>query len=173
MQRRNLLGAVFTVVGLAACASGGAATSGSDASAGGNAPGPRWTGSFQPTQQRTGNVAVTGQNRAFGSITIDPPSGGSMQRLKVHLTASIPTAASQQVRWAIIPDRCGSGDLPVIGFEQFPLIEFGNNGRGELTVNLPLDLIPNNVYHVNVYDGNGQQLDNVLTCGNLKYEVKK
>ncbi|MES2177916.1 MAG: hypothetical protein V4550_08600 [Gemmatimonadota bacterium] len=131
----------------------------------------RWTGSLQPTQQRTGAVAVTSQNRAFGTITIQMPQGtGMSQRMHVSLTASISGVASQQLRWAILPDRCGSGDLPVLGFEQFPLLEIGNNGRGEVSADLPLQLTANNSYHVNVYDGRGQQLDNVLTCGNLKFE---
>ena len=133
----------------------------------------RWTGSLQPTQQRSSALVVTGQNKAFGSVTIRPGVGtGASSRMHVSLTVALPAVNSQQLRWAIVPDRCGSGDLPVIGFEQFPLIEIGNNGRGEVSTDLPLDLVQNNVYHVNVYDGRGQQLDNVLTCGNLKFESK-
>ena len=131
--------------------------------------GQRWTGNLQPTQQRSGTLAVTGQNRAFGSVQITNRNEGGLQRMHVALTVAVPTESSSSLRWAVLPERCGSGDLPLIGFEQFPLIELGTNGRGQVEADLPLVLAQNSAYHVNVYKG-GQQLDNVITCANLKFE---
>ncbi|HET9012555.1 MAG TPA: hypothetical protein VFN38_12110, partial [Gemmatimonadaceae bacterium] len=134
------------------------------------APNPYWSGSLQPTQQRSGALVVTGQNRVFGSVRLWAKRSGNLDRMHVTLTVAVPTASATSLRWAVLPERCGSGDLPLIGFEQFPLIEVSTNGRGQVEADLPLVLAPNSVYHVNVYSG-GQQLENVLTCANLKYEI--
>ena len=122
---------------------------------------------FQPTQQRTGGLAVTGQNKAFGTVTISP-SEGRVQRMRVRLSVGVPAQNATSYRWAVLPDRCGSGQLPLIGFEQFPLLEVSTNGRGQLEADLPLVLTAGGSFHVNVYSG-GQQLDNVLTCANLRF----
>jgi len=129
--------------------------------------GPSWSGNLQPTQQRTGGLAVTGQTKAFGQVAISS-APGRLQRMHVKLTVSLPSQGAASYRWAVLPDRCGAGSLPLIGFDQFPLIDVSTNGRGEVNADLPLELTPNGTYHVNVYDG-GQQLDNVVTCANLRF----
>lgn len=167
-MRLVLVSSLIIAGGVMACASGGSPAEGSEAGSE-----PRWTGSMQPTQARSGEVVVTAQNRASGSMVITGPQGsGVMQRAHVVLSLSIPQLAANQVRWAVLPNRCGSGDLPVIGFELFPLLEVGSNGRAELQTDLPLELSPAGTYHVNVYL-NGQQLENVFVCGNLRYEARK
>ena len=132
-------------------------------------PTPQWTGSLQPTQQRTGGLAVTGQNKAFGSVKITT-AAGPLPRMRVAITVAVPTSAPTSLRWAVLPERCGTGDLPLLGFEQFPLLDVSVNGRGQIETDLPLVLSPNSAYHVNIYAG-GQQLDNVVTCANLKYQA--
>ena len=156
---------------LSSAALSGCATNKPPAGASEEASGPRWTGSFQPTQQRTGALRVTGQNRTFGTITVARQESGAQDRVHVSLTVAVPVSSSSSLRWAMLPERCGSGDLPLIGFEQFPLIDIGTNGRGQIEADLPLVMSPNSSYHVNVYDG-GQQLDNVITCANLKFETQ-
>ena len=129
----------------------------------------KWTGAFQPTQQRSGALQVSGQNKAAGNITMTT-ADGSLQRMRVQLMVSTSLSNVSQLRWAVLPGRCGSGDLPLIGFEQFPLIEVSANGRGTAEGDLPIQLDGNGSYHANVYNG-GQQIDNVVTCANLKYEA--
>jgi hypothetical protein len=131
-------------------------------------PMPEWTGSLQPTQQRTGGLAVTGQNKAFGSVKITT-AAGNLPRMRVALSVAVPTSGPTSLGWAVLPERCGTGDLPLLGFEQFPLIDVSVNGRGQIETDLPLVLAPNSAYHVNIYSG-GKQLDNVVTCANLKYQ---
>ena len=137
-------------------------------------PALRWSGSLQPTQGRTAEVQVTSQHKASGTLSIEVPATATtnMQRARVTMSIALPELANSQLRWAILPDRCGSGDLPLIGFEQFPLLEIGSNGRGEVKADLPLELIANNSYHINVYNG-GQQLTDVFACGNMKYEARR
>jgi hypothetical protein len=119
-------------------------------------------------------VQVTQQHKASGTLSIEIPSArmGNMDRAHVTLSIALPELAGNQLRWAVLPDRCGSGDLPMIGFEQFPLLEVGSNGRAEMKADLPLELVANNAYHINVYLS-GQQLTDVFACGNLRYENRK
>jgi hypothetical protein len=161
---------VLASIALAGCASSGS----SQKVTYDEPPALRWSGSLLPTQGRTAEVQVTSQHRASGTLSIEVPSTltNNMQRARVTLSIALPELAGNQLRWAVLPDRCGSGDLPMIGFEQFPLLEIGSNGRGELKVDLPLELIANNSYHINVYNG-GQQLTDVFACGNLRYETKR
>jgi hypothetical protein len=165
MRLRALFAASLSALTLAGCA----ASKAPPVSTNEPSAGPRWTGSLQPVQQRSGALRVTGQNRSFGTVTLTRSEGRVQDRLHVTLSVAVPSSTTNSLRWAIIPDRCGSGDLPLIGFEQFPLIEIGTNGRGQVEADLPLALLANNSYHVNVYDG-GQQLDNVISCANLKVD---
>lgn len=165
-MRINLLTiACVATAGVAACASTAKTTTSSDAPSGG-----RFTGALQPTQQRSGALVVTGQVKAFGTVTIAPTRGGNLERMHVTLVVTVP-GANSSLRWAVLPQRCGSGDLPIIGFDQFPLMDVSTSGRAQVEADLPLPLTPNNAYHVNVYSG-GQQLDDVVTCANLKYEAR-
>jgi hypothetical protein len=163
MRLHTALAACAAVALTAACAKTRTApvTSGMDA------PVARWAGNFQPTQQRTGGVQVTGQNRTFGTVSV-AKTEGRLERMRVNLVVAVPTNNTSQLRWALLPGRCGSGSLPLIGFDQFPLLEVSTNGRAELQTDLPLDLSVNGTYHVNAYLG-GSQLDNVVTCANLRY----
>jgi hypothetical protein len=88
--------------------------------------------------------------------------------MKASLTVAVPTTSAQSLRWAVLSGRCGSGDLPLIGHDQFPLLDVSTNGRGQVDAELPLVMTSGGSYHVNVYSG-GQQLENVVTCTNLKY----
>lgn len=124
----------------------------------------RWQGTFQATQQRTGMAAPTSQNKTTGSIFL-AQAGAS--RTRIRLIVSTPIANSMALQWAIAPGRCGSGSLPITGVERFPIIEISNNGRGELDMEMPLTLPTTGSYHANVYSG-GTQLNNVITCANLR-----
>ena len=166
MRLRNLLVTCAGVLGAVSCASGPRPTVDSDA-----LPESRWIGSLQPTQQRSGALVVTAKNHAFGSVAIVPLRGNT-ERMRLTLNVSVPSTTSTGLRWAVVPDRCGNGDLPLIGVDEFPLIEIGTDGRGSAQVDLPLQMAPNNGYHVNVYDG-AALLENVVTCANLKYEGRK
>jgi hypothetical protein len=162
MTFRTLCGTGFTALMLLGCASAHRPDVIDDEAV------DHWAGNLQPTQQRSGALVVTSQNRAFGTVTMHEARAGNLDRVHVALSVSVPPDAGPQLRWAVLPDRCGSGDLPLIGFDQFPRIDVGTNGRGQVSADVPLVLQPMGTYHVNVYSG-GQQLDNVITCANLKF----
>lgn len=125
----------------------------------------RWTGSLQPMQQRSGGLGPTGQNKAFGSITL---SSRGPDRTAISIQVSTPLQGSASLNWAILPGRCGSGSLPIVGIERFPVIDVGNNGRGQLENEMSLSLPTSGAYHVNIYWAGGQQLSDVMTCANLR-----
>lgn len=124
-----------------------------------------WTGSLQPMQQQSGGLGPTGQNKAFGTVRL---ASKGAQRTAISLTVSTPLSSSASLNWAVLPGRCGTGALPLVGIERFPVIEIGNNGRGQLDAEMSLELPANGTYHVNIYWATGQQLSDVMTCANLR-----
>ena len=164
------LRAPVLLLGFAACATAkpvadsGSPTPVSSAAASGGGP-VRWTGSLQPMQQRSGGLGPTGQNKAFGTVSLS--SRGS-DRTAISIAVSTPLQGSTALSWAVLPGRCGSGALPIVGIERFPAIDVGNNGRGQLDTEMALALPADGSYHVNIYWAGGQQLSDVMTCANLK-----
>ena len=172
MSHRRLL--FYTAAGAlaSACASAPPATTTSSPAP---SPTPReaqssggggWTGSFQPKQERTGVVAPTKLQKATGTVRLRQ-SAQDVQRTNVSLVVSLNVQEPTQLRWALLPGRCGAGSLPLLGYEQFPVLEIGSSGRGQLDVDLPLAVPETGSYHVNVYSG-GTQLEDVVTCATLR-----
>ena len=163
--------AFFVAAAGLACASGGGSSAGTTASASTSAvsTGPlRWTGNLQATQQRTGDLAPTQQQKATGTVSL-MVSPRDSNRTLARLTVSAPVREAGSFPWAVLPGRCGSNALPLVGVEQFPQIEIGSNGRGEVQADVPMTLPSSGALHVNVY-WRGQQLNDVMTCANLKRE---
>lgn len=128
----------------------------------------RWSGRLNPTTQRTGALTQADQARAFGNVTLIT-SASDANRTDVRITVSVPASASNSLLgWAVLPGRCGSGDMPLTSMDVFPPVEVGGNARGELAVTIPLTLPATGTYHVNVYWPGGNQLADVMTCGNLR-----
>lgn len=162
------------VAGLAACATttpvaGSGDVTPAAASVGGAPSGSpiRWSGALQPTQQRTGGLGPTGQSKAFGTVTL---TSKGAERTVVNISLSTSLQSSTALNWALLPGRCGSGSLPVVGIERFSVIDVGTNGRGQLASEMALGLPASGTYHVNVYWTSGQQLSDVMTCANLRKE---
>jgi len=127
----------------------------------------RWSGNFQPVQIRSSNVGMRIQSRIYGTAELATAEGNtSRTRARLRFTVQT-TGGSFTVQWALLSGRCGSGSLPVAPVENFPIIEVGSNGRAQLDDELALELPQSGEYHINVYLG-GQNLDNVITCANLR-----
>ena len=139
----------------------------SQQSAGGSPGTPRWSANLQQTQQRTGELAPTGQQKATGTILLTP-TAADPGRMQLQLTVSAPSNTSSTLRWGIFPGRCGASSLPLVSIEVLPAIDVGSNGRGQISAELPLRLEPGSLYHVNVFRGRGTDISDVLTCGNLR-----
>ena len=159
------------VTGLAACASGGttpAPPHDPTAIAIAAATVARWTGTLQPTQSRTGGVKATERQKAYGTVELVVPRN-RRTRTHVRLDVSAPaTAGVTTLRWGIYPGSCGSGAPPVFPTEVFPAIELGTNGKGSIDQEVAFEMPDAGRFHVNVLQGTGTQLSNVLTCANLR-----
>lgn len=157
------------LAGLAACAaSTPVADTGTPAPATTGSVGEsvRWSGTLQPREQRTGGLGPTGQNKTFGNVTL--MSKGA-ERISIEISLSTPLQGATSLSWALVPGRCGSSALPVAQVGRFPVIEVGNNGRGQLSAEMALDLPASGAFHVNIYwPGGQQQANDVMTCGNLR-----
>jgi hypothetical protein len=125
-----------------------------------------WSGSFQPTQERSGVLAPTKLQQAAGTVRLRQ-SARDPRRTAVSLVVSASLSEPTALRWAVLNGRCGVPSLPLLGYDQFAPLEVTSSGRGQLDVDLPLELPQTGSYHVNVYVG-GTDLDDVLTCANLK-----
>lgn len=170
MHLRRISTGILTIAAVTGCAStppaveGPAGASNDRAAAIAAAGTPtRWQTMLQATQQRTAMAAPTAQQKTTGSVYL---SEAGANRTRVRMTVSTDVRNASQMLWAIAPGRCGSGSMPIAGVQSFPVIEIGNNGRGELDMEIPITLPATGTYHVNVYNG-GVQLNNVVSCGNL------
>lgn len=124
----------------------------------------RWEASLRPTMQRSGRLTATARNTTTGTVFM---SQAGQDRIRVRLMVGTSYHDGSDLKWAIVPGRCGSSMMPIAPVDQFPTIEVSANGRGELDRVLPLTLPATGQYHVNVYRGGFGYLENVLTCGNL------
>lgn len=118
-------------------------------------------------QQRTAAVERAAQHRVTGSVSLTPRSI-DIERVRVALIVSSTEHSGSSLRWAVLPGRCGASALPLLSYEQFPTIEVGGNGRGEVNAELLMRLDMGGTYHVNVYQSRGTQLSDVVTCANLR-----
>lgn len=111
-------------------------------------------------------LAPTRLQQAGGTVRLRQ-SARDPQRTSVALTVSTQLQEPTSLRWAVLPGRCGTGSLPLLGFEQFPPLDVTSSGRGQMEVDISIPLPQSGTYHVNVYSG-GTELENVLTCANLR-----
>lgn len=92
------------------------------------------------------------------------------ERMRINLTISAPGHESSILTWAILPGPCGTASIPVLSYQQFPILEVGNNGRGQVSAELPMRLEVTAGYHANVYYRRGVEMSDVLTCSNLRLQ---
>ncbi len=130
--------------------------------------GLRWVGTFQQTVSRSGTLEARGTHKTTGRILLE--ESRNPQRMRVTMNVSAPGYESQTLTWAILAGSCGSAAFPVASYQQFPVVEIGTNGRGELSAELPISLEVTVGYHANVYYAGGVQLSHVLTCTNLRLQ---
>jgi hypothetical protein len=175
MHPRNIRPAVFLAAAAWACASAPQtppapvpAGSADSRTAEVLAEAKRWTGTLNPTQGRTGAAVTTTRQRAYGTVELRvTPNRPTVSN--VQLTVSVPVEPGlTNLGWAIHPGNCGSGTPPVIAPGAFPTIVLGVNGRGTVNDDIAFTVPDFGNYHVNVFRGSGNQLSDVITCGNLQ-----
>ncbi len=129
-----------------------------------------WSAPIQPTNQNSGMVGASRRTMINGDVRMVADKDFP-QRTEVHITIGTP-ATNSTVSWALLPDRCGSGGLPVLPVNAFSPIEVGPSGRGEVTVVIPFTLPTTGSYHVNIFEGQKAELADVQACAQLKLQAK-
>jgi len=125
-----------------------------------------YDGQFRPMQQRQGGVQMATPQRVYGSVKI--AFRESNERSNVNLTINTTLQQSEILGWSVNPGQCASGSVPFMPIAQFPVIEVNTTGRGEVDVqNMQLSIPASGPVHVNVYR-NGDSLENVIACANLR-----
>ena len=129
----------------------------------------RWTGTLNAVLSRPGSpVQMSTRSKTTGQVLLEA-AGATMNRTRAVLSLITPATSASDYRWAVFEGRCGSNPLPLLGFDQFPSVDVGSNGRGEINVEIPLTLPRSGSLHVNIYPS-GQQLSDVTACANLRRE---
>jgi hypothetical protein len=130
----------------------------------------RWTGSLNPTRSYNGSAVASERQNARGRVELTVlPSAPTLSH--VILTVTVPNQPGLDVvGWGVIQGRCGSGNPTVLSPSNFPPIQIGANGGGKVDVKIPFVIPDNGNYHVDVFRGSGNQLSDVLTCGELRPE---
>ena len=163
MIHRRLLFCIAAGLVASACASSPAATTAEEAPA---AAASSWSGSFQAMQERTGVLAPTKRLQASGTVRLRQ-SQRDPRRMAISLVVSTSVREPGALRWAVLPGRCGSPTLPLLAHDQYPPLDMSSSGRGQIDIDLPIELPQSGNFHVNVYSG-GTELDNVVTCATLR-----
>jgi hypothetical protein len=105
-----------------------------------------------------------------GSVKmIADPSSPTHTRIDISIGFPKTNAS---VRWALVPDRCGSGGVPVLPINSFTPIDVGPSGRGQVTAIIPMELPTQGTFHVDIYGGQRASQFEVTACSDLKLSAK-
>jgi len=126
----------------------------------------RWTGTIKGAERKSGTVSKNGGAEVFNGSVVLVPDAADPTRSEIRITLSGATT-NTMLSWALLPDRCGSGAVPVLPLSSFGFLEMGMNGRAELTKQLPFDFPIGGIYHVAIYAGHRAVLEDVIACANL------
>jgi hypothetical protein len=107
----------------------------------------------------------------YGTISLSPNRGGPVGSWMVEVSLSS-DKTSETLQWAVVPGRCGSGDVPLKQANELPTLEVRTNGKAELSAAVTFPLMPSMAYHFDIYRGGGVQADNVIACSDLKHSDK-
>lgn len=127
----------------------------------------KWTASLNPTRSYNASAVASERQNAHGRVELTvTPSAPTLSHVILNVT--IPAQPGLDVvGWGIIQGGCGSGNPTVLSPSSFPPIQIGTNGGGKIDVKVPFIIPDNGNYHVDVFRGQGNQLSDVLTCGEL------
>jgi len=156
-----------SALGLAACAhtvpvEGGTTPAASVSTTGGG----RWSGRIASVTQNRGDVAQSTRDNSYGSADWTLGSGPTLSTINLTFTYS---GSERDLNWALISGSCGIAALPLIPIANFPEINIGGGGRGQVTTTLPLELPATGSYHIDIYKSRSGGAENLVGCGNLKY----
>ncbi len=155
-------------LGVASCAQsvpvGGPATPEPSVSAAGGSA--RWTANIQSVTQSRGDVVQSTRDRSYGSGTWSVGDAAALSKVDLVFTYA---GQEKFLAWSILPGNCGTGALPILATANFPEINVGGGGRGQVSASLPVALPTGGTYHLDIYRDRRQGPDALVACGNLRY----
>ena len=156
------LGAIGLLAGCASSTGGSASQPSSSIAMSETA---RWTANIQSVTQNRADVAQSTRDRSYGSAVWTRGNGPSLTNVNLTFTYN---GQERFLSWAIVAGSCGTPALPLIPLSNFPEIQIGGGGRGQVTTSLPIEFPTNGAYHIDIYRSRQQGADALLACGNLK-----
>ena len=168
MRYRFILAALAAApLALDACAS---------STAGGGVPGPstslsdsrmpRWTASIQSIKEERINIAPDSlREKSFG--TAQWTQGAAASQSNVNLTFSY-SGPERDLSWAILFGPCGNASLPVVPLSNFPELNVGANGKGQVNGTIAVDVPPSGTFHIDIYKDRTGSIEALVACGNLR-----
>ncbi|MGH7602571.1 MAG: hypothetical protein ACRENK_01085 [Gemmatimonadaceae bacterium] len=128
----------------------------------------RWTGNFTATQSVNGSLVPSTRQSGNGSVELTVARANpGLTHVRLRAAVSIEPGL-EVLGWSINPGNCGSGDTPILSPSVFPLMQLNPNGQANFDDNIPWELPESGNYHVNVFRGSNSQLNNVVTCADLR-----
>lgn len=159
---------VFTVAGLMLSA---ANVQAQQAAAG------RFTGSLRGTQGARGTSMgrASDASRLSGTIEVDPSATQKegVYRVKIRLTSTGGMPATTMLQWTISPGRCGARLQPLVPPTSVSPLEVRSGGDADAQWEGAVNLTPDGSYQVVVFGMSGVREQDVMACGNLKYQKPK
>lgn len=130
----------------------------------------RWSGSIKPVERSMGVVGQVRPVMMNGTAVMIQDSADT-SRSQIHIFLSSPNS-DQSVTWALLPDRCGTGSVPVLPVNNFQPVDVGSGGRGEASTTIPFAFPTSGMFHLDVYAGTRATLSDVIACADLTLGTK-
>jgi hypothetical protein len=139
------------------------------------------TGSFSGSLRGTQGARGTSMARASDAsrfsgtmdITPSPTQKEGVFVVKVRVTSTGGMAATTMLQWTIAPGRCGARLQPLVQPTELSPLEVRSGGDAEATWEGRINLFPDGNYQLVVFGMGGVREQDVIACGNLKYQKPK
>jgi hypothetical protein len=125
----------------------------------------RWTAPINSVTESTGDLRAASRIRVAGNVEMTPGISGNYTTLKIVFSSPF---SGRSMSWALLPNRCGTDEAPVVPAGNYPSLDLSTSGRGEATAQIPFTFPTTGQFHVNVYNNNTTTLAGVVGCANLE-----
>ncbi len=136
-----------------------------------------FSGSLRGTQGARGTPMgrASDASRFSGTVEASPTStqkAGSFA-VKIRITSTGGMPATTILQWTIAPGRCGARLQPLVQPTEVSPLEVRSGGDAEAMWSGPINLAPDGSYQMVVFGMGGVREQDVIACGNLKYNKPK
>lgn len=136
----------------------------------------RFTGSLRGRSGSTGSSmdGVPDATKFSGTMLISPsPTREGIWKVELRLSTPSSTSATTIMQWSISPGRCGSRVQPLVSPTEVSPIEMRSGGAADAMWEGRMALSFDGSYQLVVYGRGGVREQDIVACGNLKYNKPK